>query len=344
MKIFSLIAALFLTGDVCAAEPADMGRSIFAARCAGCHAVAPPAGDKWRAVLDAKAPGLENAGARFQRGFLTAWLARPVPLRPAGYPFFRRVVTTAQGDRLLPAPVKDHPALAGADLEAVVGYLTSLGGTVPPYPLAKPAETISPHVLYEKIFACAGCHARSSDDASRTGSTLAGIAERLSPAWLGSYLHDPQYWGAVSMPRLRMRSDQLAALLEYLAAPVEPAATGAAAHEEIAGKPPAPVDTTQRAAMIYRVICSQCHGVNGDGRGANARFLAVEPRNHRSGEEMRKLSDEHLYRVIRYGGASVNKSSLMPAWGSVLDDAEVKEMVAYLRELSNSEKQDGHAK
>jgi mono/diheme cytochrome c family protein len=43
--------------------------------------------------------------------------------------------------------------------------------------------------------------------------------------------------------------------------------------------------------------------------------------------------DEQLFKAIKEGGLAVNKSALMPAWGSVLTDAQITEMVGYLRKV-----------
>ncbi|MEX2365822.1 MAG: c-type cytochrome, partial [Pseudohongiellaceae bacterium] len=64
---------------------------------------------------------------------------------------------------------------------------------------------------------------------------------------------------------------------------------------------------------IYEMYCTQCHGLNGDGRGVNAASMSVLPRDHSDTQEMSLRSDEELYKVIAEGGASINKSVLMPA-------------------------------
>ncbi len=41
--------------------------------------------------------------------------------------------------------------------------------------------------------------------------------------------------------------------------------------------------------------------------------------------------DDELFKAIKEGGLAVNKSVLMPAWGGVLTDSQITEMVKYLR-------------
>ncbi|MEX2353786.1 MAG: cytochrome c [Gammaproteobacteria bacterium] len=83
--------------------------------------------------------------------------------------------------------------------------------------------------------------------------------------------------------------------------------------------------------QLYKAYCVQCHGINGDGKGLNAAFMSVMPRDHRDKSEMSARTDEELSKVIKSGGASINKSILMPAWGGNLSDEQIEELVAYLR-------------
>ncbi len=64
--------------------------------------------------------------------------------------------------------------------------------------------------------------------------------------------------------------------------------------------------------------------------------LVPTPRDHTDAAYMGELSDAYLYTVIQKGGAAVGKSPLMAPWGGVLNDADVRDVVAYLRELSGT--------
>jgi cytochrome c oxidase cbb3-type subunit 3 len=86
-------------------------------------------------------------------------------------------------------------------------------------------------------------------------------------------------------------------------------------------------------ATLYRVLCTQCHGLEGDGRGVNTRDMAVQPRDHTDTGEMSARTDADLFKAIQGGGKAVNKSVLMPAWGGNLSDDDIRALVAYLREL-----------
>jgi len=86
-------------------------------------------------------------------------------------------------------------------------------------------------------------------------------------------------------------------------------------------------------ARNYDTYCTQCHGINRNGRGINSRDMSVQPRDHSDAKGMGGIPDSELFRVIKEGGLAVNKSVLMPAWGNVMNDTEIREMVAYLRHV-----------
>lgn len=92
---------------------------------------------------------------------------------------------------------------------------------------------------------------------------------------------------------------------------------------------------SNQAVRNYDTYCVQCHGINRNGRGINSRDMSVQPRDHSDAKGMGDIPDEEIFRVIKEGGLAVNKSVLMPAWGNVMNDDEIKELVAYLRHVCN---------
>tara|TARA_R110002072_G_scaffold13418_7_gene56178 strand:+ start:3391 stop:3738 length:348 start_codon:yes stop_codon:yes gene_type:complete len=92
-------------------------------------------------------------------------------------------------------------------------------------------------------------------------------------------------------------------------------------------------DGLERGEHLYKSYCTQCHGVNGDGKGVNVRDMTVQPRDHTDRSEMSARSDADLIKAIKGGGKAVNKSVLMPAWEGNLDDQQVDDLVLYLRHL-----------
>lgn len=83
--------------------------------------------------------------------------------------------------------------------------------------------------------------------------------------------------------------------------------------------------------QVYDIYCAQCHGLKRNGTGVNLPGLSVRPRDHTDTKGMGDTPDEELFKAIKEGGLAVNKSVLMPAWGAVLSDTQITEMVKYLR-------------
>jgi cytochrome c oxidase cbb3-type subunit 3 len=93
------------------------------------------------------------------------------------------------------------------------------------------------------------------------------------------------------------------------------------------------VHAKETAADNYRTYCVQCHGLDGNGKGVNIKDMSVQPRDHTDAKAMSGRSDEALFKVIKEGGPSIDKSVLMPPWGDTLSDDEIREMVTHLRGL-----------
>lgn len=81
----------------------------------------------------------------------------------------------------------------------------------------------------------------------------------------------------------------------------------------------------------YDQLCVGCHGASGKGDGAAAASLNPKPRDHTNCKEMAKESDANLFKVIKEGGQSIGRSPLMPPWGASLKDADIHNLVAYIR-------------
>jgi len=115
--------------------------------------------------------------------------------------------------------------------------------------------------------------------------------------------------------------------------PSPPAAPEAApvAPEPVAQ--PQPPDASRGAAQ-YAAFCATCHGARGDADTPIADTLTPRPARHSDGAYMNALSDAHLFKVIKFGGPAVGKSASMAAWGGVLSDAQIRDVIAYIRTLA----------
>ena len=85
---------------------------------------------------------------------------------------------------------------------------------------------------------------------------------------------------------------------------------------------------------LYLAYCTGCHGASGKGDGPAGKTLTVKPADHTDAKKMGQYSDDHLFTVIAKGGAMVGRSVQMPAWGAVLKDSQIRELVDYIKTLA----------
>jgi mono/diheme cytochrome c family protein len=109
----------------------------------------------------------------------------------------------------------------------------------------------------------------------------------------------------------------------------------------IAGPGLARAQSAAEGQKVYTTYCSSCHGDKGRGDGAAGKALPVEPADHTDGKLMNSFSDEFLINIISKGGAAVGKSSFMPAWGGVLKENQLQDLLAYLRSIASPPKASG---
>ncbi len=83
----------------------------------------------------------------------------------------------------------------------------------------------------------------------------------------------------------------------------------------------------------YFALCSQCHGEDGRGHGTEAASLNPPPADFTNQERMRELTDGYLFWRISDGGNFDPYNSLMTAWGTLLSEQEMWELISYLRTL-----------
>jgi mono/diheme cytochrome c family protein len=134
------------------------------------------------------------------------------------------------------------------------------------------------------------------------------------------------------MMRSRTRSEIGVALALVASATV-------AASSSLAQAPPAggaAGQTNVPGGPLYQKLCSQCHGVNGDGQGIATPRVLPRPRDFTAGKFKVRTTpsgalptDDDLRRVIRQG----MPYSSMPGW-SHLDDAQIDQLVTAVKSFS----------
>lgn len=68
-----------------------------------------------------------------------------------------------------------------------------------------------------------------------------------------------------------------------------------------------------QAKELFASRCTPCHGATGGGDGPASANLSPKPRNFHDTTWQSSVTNEHITKIIRYGGASVGKSAAMPA-------------------------------
>jgi mono/diheme cytochrome c family protein len=107
-----------------------------------------------------------------------------------------------------------------------------------------------------------------------------------------------------------------------------PAVLGAAVvRAPVSGAGSSAPEAAARGRAVFASHCVQCHGDSGKGDGRIARLYNPRPSDLTASTQ----TDSYKADIIRKGGASVGRSVIMPAWGAELSDAEIDEVVAYLR-------------
>lgn len=90
----------------------------------------------------------------------------------------------------------------------------------------------------------------------------------------------------------------------------------AAAKASAGGDPPtaaAAAPTAGEARALFDSLCFTCHGSSGHGDGPGAGALQPKPRSFADSAWQASVTDEHIKKVIVYGGAAVGKSPMMVA-------------------------------
>ena len=91
---------------------------------------------------------------------------------------------------------------------------------------------------------------------------------------------------------------------------------------------------TQRPGrtFIYE-HCAECHGYDGKAE-VIVMHMDEPPRDQTDVEYMKLLNDQFLYLAICKGGEAIGKSIVMPGWGDMLTDQDIRDLVAWIRTFS----------
>ncbi|MCY1016532.1 c-type cytochrome [Pyxidicoccus sp. MSG2] len=90
----------------------------------------------------------------------------------------------------------------------------------------------------------------------------------------------------------------------------------------------------QEAEEVFNSRCAVCHGPRGGGDGAASAGLTPPPRNFQDKAWQAAVSDEHIEKIIAYGGGAVGRSPAMPPNPDLADKPVVRGLREHIRGLA----------
>jgi cytochrome c oxidase cbb3-type subunit 3 len=177
--------------------------------------------------------------------------------------------------------------------------------------MSKP--TIRGGIVYKNY--CALCHGQRGDGVARATRLYGAVNLAIKPQSPNHYERIIREGGKVAgispyMPPWEdeLSNEQIGDVVSYLGIISNPA---------------------MRGEVVYKTSCVLCHGLKADGNGRAATLFTPRPADLTHSEK----DDEYKEAIIRHGGKSLGRSAAMPAWDERLNDAEIMDVVAYLRNV-----------
>jgi mono/diheme cytochrome c family protein len=303
---------------------AEVGKDVFRGlNCIACH--------KQTAIVEwekKNAPDLSFEGVRVTREWLRSYLTTPAPIRPFGF---------------YPGSGSRHPdfMLSEDEVETLTQHLLEQkGGDDYPLKAFETEELLrfsmqkARDLLQDKL-PCLGCH-RLGGEGGRIGPDLSSISSRLQADFVYQIISDPQaVMPETIMPKVEMPPATLALLVNYLMQQNE--ARDTVSYFSLVDYPAQFHEDLHNGESLYVEYCASCHGMSGDADGYNAQYLPTTPTQHSDSAYMSTRSDDVLFDAIFAGGYVMNKSARMPPWGFTLQRDQIRQLVAYLRQLCSCE-------
>jgi len=95
--------------------------------------------------------------------------------------------------------------------------------------------------------------------------------------------------------------------------------------------PTSAADAKEKARDIFVQRCVPCHGATGNGDGPASATLDPKPRKFGDAEWQKSVTDDHIMKIIKFGGAAVGKSAAMPNNPDLNDQAVISALKDLVR-------------
>ena len=95
-------------------------------------------------------------------------------------------------------------------------------------------------------------------------------------------------------------------------------------------------DPLAEAKSQYAALCAACHGPDGKAASPAALAMNPKPRNLTDPAWQDDKDDEWITKVLVQGGTGVGLAATMPAWAGVMSDAQIENMVKFIRSIKGS--------
>lgn len=92
-------------------------------------------------------------------------------------------------------------------------------------------------------------------------------------------------------------------------------------------------EVMKEASEIFAGRCTPCHGPQGNGDGPASAGLTPKPASFADVAWQKAVTDEHIEKVIAYGGAAVGKSPAMPPNPDLADKPVIQGLRKHIRNL-----------
>ena len=93
------------------------------------------------------------------------------------------------------------------------------------------------------------------------------------------------------------------------------------------------LDPLLHGREVFEQNCIMCHGADAKGTGQLAAALPVRPANLTDCKLTAEDPVEVVQGIIRHGGPYAGRSSVMPAFGTVLSDSDIADVARYVKSL-----------